>query len=176
VFIIRACFALLSTASLCLAQVPADDAPPPPGSYDEPNVTYVEQPPGIEAPAPGAVRRREPQPATVETRKTDDAPRGPRISMLDARTDWMAAVQLFVKRNAVEGVWSVRDAKGNAWRLKLTQVRGETVRERQPGQYAGLASCKSVGGRSHRVEVEFVVDLAGGEPTVTRFAVKKIVR
>jgi len=161
--------------SASLAQAPADDAPPPPGSYDEPNVTYVEQPPGIEAPAPGA--RRAPQPSPVETVKPpDDAPRGPRISMLDARTDWMAAVQLFVKRNAVEGVWSVRDAKGNAWRLKLTHARGETVRERRPGQYAGLASFKSVGGRARRVEVEFVVDLAGGEPTVTKFAVKKIVR
>ena len=160
--------ALCSLVSWSFAQ----DNTPPPGDYEEPHVTYVPEPAGIETPAPETVQRPAPQPATARTPPAED--RRPRLSLIDARTDWMVAVDLYVKQHSVDGVWTVNAAKGAAWRLKLIEARGGTVRERQPGIYAGIAAFKSVGGRPRRLDLEFLVDFNGGEPAVTNYVVKKI--
>lgn len=161
---------------LCLAPsmtfAQSDDQPPP-GDYDEPHVTYVGEPPGIESPVPDQPARR-PQPSANQTPPPNAAQKVRRISLSDARTDWIATVELFVTQNTVEGAWPVRDAKGNVWRLKLIAARGETVRERRPGLFAGLALFRTGAGHAHRLDVEFAVDFTGAEPTVIQYAIKKI--
>src|SRR5579863_7010917 len=162
--------ALCSAASLSLAQSSGDDQPPP-GDYED-HSTYVPEPPGIEegtVPVSQNARAAPPPPAPpAKPHKTS------RESMEEIRTDWIAAVELFVDQSSVQGVWSARDLQGNDWRLKLVGAREETVRQRQPGFYAGLAAFKTVGGRPHRLDVEFVVDFTGAEPTVKQYVIKKI--
>jgi hypothetical protein len=151
--------ALLALASAGFAQ---DEDAPPPGDYEPQHVTYVPEP-GSE-PA-----ERSPVQAPAEKTASEAAAR-PRVSALDARTDWLAAVDLFLAKNAVDGVWSIRDPKGAVWRLKLERARTETVRERRPGIFAGIASFKTVGGRPRRMDLEFLVDFSGGEPTVKSYS------